>query len=163
MSKKFFRLSAILFFAILSANSCTQAKKENPLIGTWEYRQANSADPSAYDQEAELLKITRDGENLKAEYNGISREEEHGLFFYTVQINDLQVDKNDELSFSIAERVLYSARESVGKQEEKAGTTKDTLTLKGKIESDTLILECQSEQNSCPEKTMKFQKKSTAQ
>ena len=149
--------SGILFTLFFLVTACQKAKNEHDWLGVWEYRQANSAEPSAYDKEGELLQLNRENDTLVAKYQGISREGEHGLFYYSVKVKDLKL-QNDELSFVIPKRKLYRSREAVGNENEQAGMTSDKLFLKGTLDSDVLVLECQSKHNSCPEKTLKFYK-----
>lgn len=129
-------------------------------LGTWEYRQRAG---DGYDNEGERLELSCTGGSLQGLYFGLEREGEHGLFYTLVEMTDLKLGPEGELSFTVPERGLFHARprdpqEVRQKKLRSAGFTRDELHMRGKIKAGTIILTCTSNSASCPEGIMVFRK-----
>jgi hypothetical protein len=130
------------------------------LLGTWEYRQRAG---DGYDNEGERLQLSCQGGALQGFYHGLEREGEHGLFYTLVEMTDLKISPEGELSFTVPERELFNERpkniqEVEGKKLRSAGFTRDELHLQGSLKAGTISLTCTSNTASCPEKVMVFRK-----
>jgi hypothetical protein len=127
-------------------------------LGTWEYRQKAG---DGYDNEGERLELSCTGSSLQGIYYGLEREGEHGLFYTLVEMTDLKLNAEGELSFTVPVRELFHARPKDPQERKKlrsAGFTRDELHLRGRIEAGTMILSCTASSSSCPEDTMVFRK-----
>jgi hypothetical protein len=129
-------------------------------LGTWEYRQRAG---DGYDNEGERLELSCIGGSLQGLYSGLEREGEHGLFYTLVEMTDLKISPEGDLSFTVPERGLFHVRpkdpQEVGQKKlRSAGFTRDELHMRGKIEAGTIILTCTSNSSSCPEGVMVFRK-----
>jgi hypothetical protein len=127
-------------------------------LGTWEYRQRAG---DGYDNEGERLELSCKSGALQGLYYGLEREGEHGLFYTLVEMTDLKINPEGELSFTVPERELFHARpkdpqEGGRKKLQSAGLTRDELHMHGKIKAGTIILTCTSKSGSCPEEVMVF-------
>lgn len=130
------------------------------LLGTWEYRQAAGA---GYDSEGERIVLTCVDSTLLGVYFGLEREGEHGLFYTAVEMTDLKLTSDGQLTFTVGERELYSERpksldDVKQKKLESAGLTRDERHLRGRIEKGILYLTCTSAAAACPDKVMAFYK-----
>jgi hypothetical protein len=129
-------------------------------LGTWEYRQRAG---DGYDNEGERLELSCTGGSLQGLYSGLEREGEHGLFYTLLEMTDLKLSPEGELSFTVPERELFHARpkdpqEVRQKKLRSAGFTRDQLHMRGRIKAGTMILTCTSNSSSCPEGVMVFRK-----
>jgi hypothetical protein len=148
-------VTLVLFSAVVSHAADDPS---TPILGVWEYRQANSASPSGFDDEGERLQFTRTGSEIQGMYFGLEREGEHGLFYSLVALKNIQLTGN-KISFTVPERGLYSTRPTrIGEALESAGYTKDELHFEGAIEEGALSLRCSSTFASCPDSRVVFRK-----
>jgi hypothetical protein len=130
------------------------------LLGVWEYRQKAG---QGYDDQGERLELSCRGDSIQGLYFGLEREGEHGLFYSLVEMADLKVDPNGELSFTVPERDLFHERpknlqEVKQKKLASAGVTRDELYLRGRLKEEKLIVACTSKGSSCPDTVMVFHK-----
>jgi hypothetical protein len=153
MLSRFVSVMLVLFSAVVSHAA------EDPttrILGVWEYRQANSASPSGFDDEGERLQFTRAGGKIQGLYFGLEREGEHGLFYSLVGLKNIQLTGN-KISFTVPERSLYSTRPAqIGEALESTGYTRDELHYEGTIEVGALSLRCSGA--SCPDRWVVFRK-----
>jgi hypothetical protein len=129
-------------------------------LGTWEYRQRAG---DGYDTEGERLELSCTGGSLQGLYHGLEREGEHGLFYTLVEMTDLKISPEGELSFRVPERELFHTRpkdpqEVGGKKLRSAGFTRDELHMHGRIKAGMITLTCTANSSSCPEGLMVFRK-----
>jgi hypothetical protein len=129
-------------------------------LGKWEYRQKAG---DSYDDEGERLELNCRAGSLSGLYSGLEREGEHGLFYTLIEITDVRVSPNGELSFRVPGRELFQDRPRApqdveGKKLRSAGFTRDELQMKARLEDGMLILNCTSKSSSCPENLMVFRK-----
>lgn len=134
-----------------------------PFLGTWEYRQRNSASPTGYDAEGERIELKRQGKSIQGLYFGLQREGEHGLFYTLVEMKDIEVSEGGKISFRIPERDIYRERPgSLQEIEERewasAGFTRVELEFRGQLKNGELVLNCIAEPIECPEEVMVFRK-----
>lgn len=157
------KLSVIFLSVIhlsLAASCFAETDHEKALVGTWEYRQTAG---KSFDSKGEILEVSRDKGLLHGIYLGLEREGDHGLFYTVVEMKDLTVRGNGEVSFIVPERDLFttrpkSIRETKQKKFRSGGFTRDELLMKGSLRGDRLTLHCTSKGYSCPEDVMVFQK-----
>lgn len=129
-----------------------------PLLGVWEYRQANSARPCGFDPEGERLQFTRKGDVLQGLYFGLEREGDHGLFYTLVELGDISFT-GDRISFVVPARRLYAQRPTrLGESAGDAGFTRYELKYEGKITGEGLALRCSSQFGSCPDQQLVFRR-----
>jgi hypothetical protein len=146
----------------LSAASSTAAAQPAALIGTWEYRQANSASPTGVDREGERLvfRRTADGQ-LVVLYLGLERAGEHGLFYTAVEATGLKIDPDGTVHVTVPARRLFRKRaeslEEAAKLEP-AGSTKFELSLSGRLSDESLVVSCSAADGSCPDSRMVFRR-----
>jgi hypothetical protein len=128
--------------------------------GSWEYRQRAG---DSYDEEGERLELSCRAGALVGLYHGLEREGEHGLFYTLVEVRDLKLSPEGELSFTVPGRALFNERPATLLEAEKrkpasAGFTRDELLMKGRVQGKTLTLHCTSASISCPEDVMVFRR-----
>lgn len=135
-----------------------------PFLGTWEYRQRNSASPTGYDDEGERLELNEKGGSMQGLYFGLERTGEHGLWYTLVEIKDVEVSEDGKITFRVPGRYLYRDRpSSLGEAEEikkhtLTGFTRIELKFRGQLKNGDLILQCISGPGECPEDVMVFRK-----
>lgn len=158
--KRALHLLPIALLCLTGAFAPPEGACPDALLGTWEYRQAAG---TGYDSEGERLVLTCVDDTLLGAYYGLEREGEHGLFYTAVELSDLKVSTDGELSFTVGERELFGERpKSLEDVKQKklasAGLTRDALHLRGRLENGLLYLTCTSAAASCPDKVMAFRK-----
>jgi hypothetical protein len=131
---------------------------QRPLLGAWEYRQRAG---EGYDEEGERLELSCNIGSVHGLYFGLEREGEHGLFYTLVELTDLKLGPNGDLTFTVPDRSLFRRRpKSLQEVKENhltsAGFTRDTLHLRGRLQEGNLVLACTSTGHSCPEDRMLF-------
>jgi hypothetical protein len=134
-----------------------------PFLGTWEYRQRNSASPTGYDDEGEKLELIQVGGSIQGLYFGLERAGEHGLWYTLVEIKDVEVSEDGKITFRVPGRDLYRDRpNSLGDIEKlkdtPKGFTRIELKFRGQLKHGDLILQCIAEPIDCPEDVMVFRK-----
>lgn len=134
-----------------------------PFLGTWEYRQRNSASPTGYDAEGERIELKKQGGSIQGLYFGLQREGEHGLYYTLVEIKDIEVSEGGKISFRIPERDIYRERprslEEIQRVKRKsAGFTRVELEFQGQLKNGELVLRCIADPIECPEEVMAFRK-----
>jgi hypothetical protein len=137
-----------------------------PFVGEWEYRQANAGSADGLDAEGERLRVIRTEDSVAGEYFGLEREGEHGLFYTATAVTNLALGSGGTLTFTVPARTIFSrrpetleaARTAAG---DRAGFTRETLTLTGGIEDDRLVLYCTAVGGACPDRVMAFQRRAS--
>ena len=136
------------------------------LVGTWEYRQANPARPSGVDAEGERLVIRRAADGrLVADYFGLERTGDHGLFYSAVAATGLNADPDGTLRLTVPGRRLFRTRPASVAQAatlETAGSTAFELSLSGRLANGNLVVSCSAGGDSCPDSQMVFRRVSTS-
>lgn len=132
------------------------------MVGTWDYRQKNAASPSGFDLEGERLVIRRVNRSaLAADYFGLERSGEHGLFYSAVEATDIAQESTGALRFTVPARRLFRNRpETVMRatQLESVGSTAFQLSLRAILVADELVISCTAAGDSCPEPVMTFRR-----
>jgi hypothetical protein len=108
-----------------------------------------------------VLKQDADG-RLVAEYFGLERMGEHGLFYTAVQARAVAVDADGNVRLTIPARRLFRTRPASlaeAAKLEAAGSTKDELALTGRRVANTLELSCSGPAGSCPDSRMVFRRR----
>jgi hypothetical protein len=136
-----------------------QTDHEKGLVGRWEYRQAAG---TSFDREGEILEVSRGNGSIRGVYFGLEREGEHGLYYTAIEVKNLTVSKDGEVTFTVPTRELFRERpktidDTIQMQSRSAGFTRDELQMKGSVQGGRLILRCDPG-ISCPAATMVFQK-----
>lgn len=148
---------AAVALAVLTPGSLAA---QRALAGTWEYRQANSARPDGFDAEGERLVIdSGTGGRVSAQYFGLEREGEHGLFYTAVDVGALDVAADGTIRFIVPARTLYRTRPTTladAARLESAGSTTDVLTFTGRVTGDILALTCAARAGACPAARLVF-------
>ena len=132
------------------------------IVGEWEYRQANSASATGFDREGERL-VFREaaGGRLIAEYYGLERTGEHGLFYTAVEATAVVTGPGGNVRLTVPARQLFRTRPRTLRDAarlESAGATKDELVLTGRIDKDVLEMMCSAAAGSCPDSRMTFRR-----
>lgn len=158
-------LALVMLFVV----SCAERgfAESEPLLGSWEYLQANPARKSGFDKEGERIFVKRSprGE-CQVEYFGLERMGEEGLY-YSAEVAEQVECQEDFISFILPKRELYHKRPASLKAASRmasAGVTKVGLRFQGSIQNGELILQCQTEQkdarmregDECPDRTLRF-------
>lgn len=132
------------------------------LIGTWEYRQANSARPTGLDREGERLVFLRAaGGQVVALFFGLERAGEAGLFYTAVEATGLKVDPNGTVRLTVPTRRLFRKRPKSLEEATKlepAGSTTFELSLSGRLTEENLVMTCLAGGDSCPNSRMVFRR-----
>jgi hypothetical protein len=130
------------------------------LEGSWEYRQANPGRPYGVDAEGERLVIARStrGE-LTAQYFGLERTGEHGLYYTAVEARVTSV-ADHVIRVVVPERTLLRTRPRSlehARTLESAGVTRDPLTFHASLVSDgRLLATCTAAAGACPARELVF-------
>jgi hypothetical protein len=127
-------------------------------VGNWEYREAAG---DGYDAEGERLELSCSGHSLRGLYFGLEREGEEGLFYTLVEVRDLSVGRNGDISFVVPEREMYAGRpRSLDDLNTKAypssGITRDELHYQGRLVDRKMALSCTAKMATCPDREMVF-------
>lgn len=149
-----------VLLSLTAAFAPPQADCQSRLLGAWGYRQRAG---DGYDSEGERIELTCGGGSMQGLYFGLEREGEHGLFYSLVEVADLKLGSDGDLSFTVPERDLFRERpmnlqEIKQKRLTSAGLTRDALYMQGRLREGNLILSCTSKGHSCPENVMVFSK-----
>lgn len=151
---------AIGLVPLFLTSSFSPSERDCPsqYLGVWEYRQQAG---EGYDPEGERLELSCVGGSMRGLYFGLEREGEHGLFYTLVQLPDLKLAPNGDLTFTVPGRELFYERpknlqEVDQKSVASAGFTRDELRLRGRLKEGRLVLGCTSAGHSCPEAVMVF-------
>jgi len=150
----------LALLSLTGAFASPEADCQSRFLGAWEYRQRAG---DGYDNEGERIELTCGGGSMQGLYFGLEREGEHGLFYTLVEVADLKLGSDGDLSFTVAERDLFRERpknlqEVKQKRLTSAGLTRDALYMQGRLREGNLILACTSKGHSCPEDVMLFYK-----
>jgi hypothetical protein len=149
--------------AVLVAICGAHAAQRTGIVGEWEYRQTNSASATGFDREGERL-VFREaaGGRLTAEYYGLERAGEHGLFYTAVEATEVATGPDGTVRLTVPPRRLFRARPRTlndAARLESAGATKDELVLTGRINKDVLEMTCSGAAGSCPDSRMTFRRR----
>lgn len=150
----------------LSAACATPLAQPATLMGTWEYRQTNSASPTGVDPEGERLVFRRaaDGQ-LVVHYFGLERAGDVGLFYTAVEATGLNVDPDGTVRLTVPARRLFRKRPQSLEESralEPAGSTAFELSFSGRLTDGNLVMSCSAGGDSCPDSRMVFQRLSPA-
>jgi hypothetical protein len=131
-------------------------------MGTWEYRQTNSASPTGVDAEGERLVFRRaaDGQ-LVVHYFGLERAGDAGLFYTAVEAKGLKVEPDGTVRLTVPARRLFRKRpESLEESATlgPAGSTTFELSLSGRLTEENLDVSCSAGGDSCPDSRMVFRR-----
>lgn len=144
-------LLACLMLAI-AASAVAADELPDPLagfVGTWEYRQENSAAPSGYDDVGERLEITRRDRALHIVYFGVERTGDHGLYFSVVEAQDVKVDDAGRLDFVVPASRRYHGERPASLEAERrmpgAGSAGKRLEFSGELVGEELRMTCGEE------------------
>jgi hypothetical protein len=153
----------LLAFSVSAAMCLGSAKPLAHLwvVGTWEYRQRNIASVTLVDPEGERLVIPLAGEEVIIAYYGLEREGEHGLYYTAVHAADVQRANDVGVEFTVPARNLYRIRpKSIAHAAtlESAGALNHSLRFVAERRGEVLVVTCTSDDGSCPESTMTFQR-----
>lgn len=137
-------------------------------LGTWEYRQRNSSSPTGYDNQGEILELIQFDGLIQGSYFGLERTGEHGLWYTSVEIQDVEVSEDGKITFIVPVRDLHRDRSGSLEDIEKVkntptGFSRIELKFHGRLKNGDLILQCISEPSECPEDVMVFRKSKWAQ
>lgn len=149
-----------IFVALFLSLTPAFAGDLTPLLGKWEYRQANSGYKSGFDPEGEQLEIREINGKITGSYLGLERMGEEGLYYTATHVTTFKFE-GGKLSFIVPGRSFYSVRpKSVADAErmKDVGATKMELKFTGEIENGKLVLHCSSNDNSCPDEKLTFEK-----
>ena len=158
-----YRLWQIQAVAALLACASPSAQRVSPLAGTWEYRQPNAAGPAGVDAEGERLVISfgPDGRPA-AQYFGLERAGEHGLFYTAVDAAPVDVGPPESLTLVVPARKLYRTRPTSVEEAAtlpSAGMTRYELSLRGTLVNGALVLACSAVVvDTCPDSEMTFRR-----
>lgn len=161
--RRFLSVLVLFSFLLTAFNAFASDEAFAPFVGTWEYRQRNSASPTGYDAEGERIELKKQGGSIQGLYFGLQREGEHGLFYTLVEIKDIEASEDGKISFRIPERDIYrerprSLKEIEGGKRTCAGFTRFELEFRGQLKNGKLFLHCIAAPMECPEEVMVFRK-----
>lgn len=156
------KLSVLLFLFLVGPVPILADELLEPFMGTWEYRQSNSGADSGYDSEGERLVFENMNGELQGVYHGLEREGEHGLFYSVVEVTDIKLKNKEEISFTVPARRVFCNRpkgiEEAESIKQGCGFTSYQLFMEGKIDDNKLIITCDPDYWTCPDKKMVFRK-----
>src|SRR5262245_50249317 len=157
------RVKTPIFLVFAASLACPKASDSwNAFLGTWEFRERNSASATGYDPEGERLEIERRGDSVVARYFGLERMGDEGLYYTAVEVKELKLTKRGQLSFVVPERFLFHKRPANLNEakalEGHAGITRYELRMTGTVIKGNLELACSSEFSECPDGHLVFKK-----
>jgi hypothetical protein len=161
------RLAYVALVFMFAASTVGADEQPDPLagfVGTWEYRQENSAAPGGYDDVGERLEMTRRGNELRIVYFGVEREAEHGLYFSVVEAESVAANDEGRVEFVVPERRYHDTRPSSLRAERSGssnGCCAEVLEYSGQLVGDELRLACRQRQRGyslCPDSTVVFRR-----
>jgi hypothetical protein len=153
-------LAILAACTLLACTSADAADRWTPLIGKWEYRQANSRSLTGFDMECDRLEFARTGNSVVGRYFGLERMGEEGLYYTATAVTKLTL-RDSVLSFVVPARSLYAKRPgslAAARKMKPAGVTRHELTMTGRLVDGHLRFGCTAEPGECPENTMVFGK-----
>jgi hypothetical protein len=122
------------------------------LAGRWQYLQPP-------DTEGEVLDFACLSGRWRGIMNGLERAGDHGLYYYVVEVEQLDVSADGRLRFEIGTRSFFSRRPALsnlsGKGE--AGIARSRMRFSGRIEGGDLVLRCSGD-GSCPDSVLRFKR-----
>ena len=139
-----------LILALVAA-SVSANDRELSLAGRWRYLQPPDA-------EGEVLELRVSSGQWIGIMNGLERMGEHGLYYYVVEVESLEVTPGGAVRFAVGERTLFRRRpplSRLGEIHDDAGLARDRLRFAGRLEALDLVLRCIG---SCPDTVMRFQR-----
>lgn len=133
-----------------------QLTEKQNLVGIYEYK-------SAEDSENHQIVFNKIDGQLKGFYFGTEDGKGHGIFFYTVEMTKLTIDKEGKIEFEIGDRLLFETTrfkivKTENQREESVGRASRVLKYKGQIKTDKIELTCASELQDCWTKELTFEK-----
>lgn len=145
-------LFVTVFFAIFQL-PCNSQELLPPLAGRWQYLQIP-------DTEGEVLDLVVSSGHWRGIMNGLERAGDHGLFYYVVEIEKLAVTPDGSINFEVGEREFFTKRPSLshlgGKED--GGFARTHMRFSGRIVDGYLVLQCNDEDGSCPDSTLRFKR-----
>jgi hypothetical protein len=126
---------------------------EPPLAGRWQYLQPPDA-------EGEVLDFTLSSGRWRGIMNGLERVGEHGVFYYVIEVERLEVAPDGTVRFEVGEHSLFRRRpplSAVGDSGD-AGIVRDRMRFTGRLEAGDLVLRCVGPSSSCPDSTVRFKR-----
>ena len=154
------RVHVVICCGVLTTACVAHMAQPAPLVGTCEYRQANSGSATGLDSEGERLVIRDAGGQLVAEYFGLERSGEHGLFYTAVRAA-IEVAPDGTVRLTVPARQLFHKRPESLEQAaklESAGRTAYELSLSGRVVGEELVMACSAGGSSCPDSRMGFRR-----
>ena len=139
-----------LILALVAA-SVSANDRELSLAGRWRYLQPPDA-------EGEVLELRVSSGQWIGIMNGLERMGEHGLYYYVVEVESLEVTPGGAVRFAVGERTLFRRRpplSRLGEIRDDAGLARDRLRFAGRLEALDLVLRCIG---SCPDTVLRFQR-----
>ena len=147
------RLLAIAAVIALTTSAKVKQKAPPSWTGRWQYLQPP-------DLEGEVLDLRDSSGHWRGIMNGLERAGEHGLFYYVVAVESLQVEPGGNLRFVVGERSLFSRRPPLSTllRTGDAGVNRYLMRFNGRLEAGDLVLRCVDPGGSCPDSTLRFKK-----
>ncbi len=123
------------------------------LVGRWQYIQSP-------DHEGEVLDLSLVDRQLKGILNGLERAGEHGLFYYVVEVSELEVASDGGVRFVVGERTFFSKRPPLSELggTGESGVARDVMVFEGRLDGPDLVLACRGDAGSCPDSKMRFKR-----
>lgn len=140
--------------ALVLAYSSAVAQASPPLAGRWQYLQPPDA-------EGDVLDLSVSSGHWRGIMNGLLRAGEHGVLYYVVKAENLNVDADGTIRFEIGERQLARKRPPLSVLDGKtdAGVDRYRMQFTGQIEGGDLVLQCADPKGgSCPASSMRFKR-----
>jgi len=153
MSRVFKHIAILV--ALAAPTAIFAADAWDSFIGTWVY------ESPGVDERDERLEFDRVNDAVIAVYFGMEFGGERSPYYTAARVNELSLDVNGRISFIIPPRKLFGERPATFDQAEAIlgyGFTGSELKMRGRLEGETLVLQCSSEQNVCPRAEMGFRR-----
>lgn len=135
---------------------CSSQELPPSLAGRWQYLLPP-------DTEGEVLDLVVSSGHWRGIMNGLERAGEHGLFYYVVEIEKLAIAPDGIISFEIGERKFFIKRppfSHLGGHSD-GGFARRHMHFSGRIVGVDLVLQCNDEDGSCPDSTLRFKRLTT--
>lgn len=123
-------------------------------IGTYQYKDVNN-------EENHYIKIYVNDNKYSAIYIGCDSFEDHGVYYYKVDVSDLKITDDGNIIFSIGYRTEFPKSltfESEEKDCKECGFSKAKLKYKGKIYNNKISFDCLSDSDDCWKEKFIFEK-----
>jgi hypothetical protein len=136
-----------------SALACTRAVMSS-LVGRWQYIQPP-------DHEGEVLDIAYSGGRFRGIMNGLERTGDHGLYYYVVELTNLAVAPDGNVSFTVGAHSFFIRRPALSRLDigdKDNGSTREEMRFHGLLEGADLVLKCEGLPGSCPDSTLRFKR-----